>query len=68
MLRMRLKQGIAFADYAARFGRSFQGDFTDALRDCEKAGLIERTEAGIAPTIKGFDLQNALIGMLLDRL
>lgn len=68
MLRMRLKRGIAFADYAARFGRSFEGDFADALRSCEMAGLIEQTHAGIAPTIKGFDLQNALIGMLLESL
>ena len=68
MLRMRLKQGIAFADYAARFGRSFEDDFADALRGCEKAGLIERTAQGIAPATKGFDLQNALIGMLLERL
>jgi len=68
MLRMRLKRGIAFADYAARFGRSFEDDFADALLGCEKAGLIERTHAGISPTIKGFDLQNALIVMLLDRL
>jgi len=68
MLHMRLKRGIAFADYAARFGRSFEDDFADALCSCEKAGLIEQTEEGIAPTIKGFDLQNALIGMLLERL
>lgn len=68
MLRLRLRQGIAFDDYAARFGRSFPDDFADALCACQKAGLIERTAQGILPTLQGFDLQNALIGILLERL
>jgi len=68
MLGLRLKQGISFADYAARFARSFPDDFEGALRVCEKAGLIERTSGAIFPTLRGFDLQNALIGAFLERL
>ena len=68
MLRLRLRQGISFADYAARFERSFPNDFADALGACQKAGLIGQTAQGIFPTLRGFDLQNALIGTFLERL
>jgi oxygen-independent coproporphyrinogen-3 oxidase len=68
MLRLRLARGLEFADYAARFGGDFVDGMEDAIRVCENAGLIVRTEAGIAPTARGFDLQNALIGEFLKRL
>jgi oxygen-independent coproporphyrinogen-3 oxidase len=68
MLRLRLKQGISFADYKARFGRSFISDFAAALKVCENAGLIVQKEQGIFPTLRGFDLQNTLIGAFLERL
>jgi oxygen-independent coproporphyrinogen-3 oxidase len=68
MMSLRLKQGISFADYKARFGRSFISDFAAALEVCENAGLIVQTEQGIFPTLRGFDLQNTLIGAFLKRL
>ena len=66
MLRLRLKTGIRFDDYEARFGHNFRSDFENAIRVCQKAGLIEQNTQGIIPTVKGFDLQNVLIGEFLE--
>lgn len=68
MLRLRLKSGIAFADYQSRFGTRFGDDFAPALEKTLRAGLITADRAGIYPTLKGFDLQNALIGEYIKKL
>jgi len=65
MLRLRLAKGISFADYTAHFGHEFTDKFADAIRICGEAGLIRQTQQGITPTVKGFDLQNTLIGEFL---
>ncbi len=65
MLRLRLKDGIAYADYDERFGEAFEDRFGSAVRFCEKAGLLTQTKSGIAPTVKGFDLQNSLISQFI---
>lgn len=61
MLRLRLKSGIDFAGFEKRFGFSFADRFAEQIETAKKAGLIERDEHGIYPTLSGFDLQNALI-------
>ena len=68
MLRLRLEQGIAFDDYAQRFGQDFIHKYCKAIDIVEKAGLIVRNEKGIAPTLKGFDLQNTLITELIKEI
>ncbi len=68
MLRLRLNEGIIFADYFEKFGSNFIEEFDKSVRFCTKAGLIVLTENGIAPTVKGFDLQNSLIGKFLNDL
>ncbi len=68
MLRLRLKQGLKFDDYARRFGWEFAVEFEKAIRICGKAGLITASEKGISPTVKGFDLQNSLIGEFLEHI
>ena len=68
MLRLRLNEGINFADYFEKFGSSFIRDFDKPVQFCTNAGLIILTKNGIAPTVKGFDLQNSLIGKFLNDL
>lgn len=68
MLRLRLKSGIEFADYQSRFGTRFEDDFAPALQTTLRAGLVTADGAGIYPTLKGFDLQNALIGEYIKKL
>ena len=68
MLRLRLNEGIEFADYFEKFGSDFVEEFDNSVRFCTNAGLIILTENGIAPTVKGFDLQNSLIGKFLNDL
>ena len=61
MLRLRLAEGIRFADFQARFGTDFETTYAEAIEKTTKAGLIEKNGLGITPTVKGFDLQNTLI-------
>ena len=62
MLRLRLEKGINVVEYQARFGKDFFEQFAQPIAAAVNAGLITNDAAGIRPTIKGFDLQNALIG------
>ncbi len=68
MLRLRLREGIRFEDYRKRFGCDFISSYKDAVEKTQKAGLITVNADGICPTIKGFDLQNALIGEYIKKL
>ena len=68
MLRLRLTQGICAADYQDRFGEDFFIRFAEPIETAEKAGLIRKTAEGIKPTLKGFDLQNTLIGEFVGKL
>jgi oxygen-independent coproporphyrinogen-3 oxidase len=65
MLRLRLKQGIIFSDFNSRFNLDFEKTFGRPIEFSQSAGLITRDELGIYPTLKGFDLQNTLIGEFL---
>ncbi len=68
MLRLRLRKGIEFEDFEKRFKNSFLSRFEEAVSKTQKAGLITVDKAGIRPTLKGFDLQNALIGEYIKKL
>lgn len=68
MLRMRLRQGIDFEDYRKRFGNDFFSSFATAIEKTQKAGLVTLDSHGVRPTLKGFDLQNALIGEYIKKL
>ncbi len=61
MLRLRLKRGISFSDYYRRFGADLLKIFKEPISFSISNGLITQDEYGIYPTLKGFDLQNALI-------
>ncbi len=68
MLRLRLSQGIDYNDFLKRFGCDFLSRFEEAVSKTQKAGLISVDNAGVRPTLKGFDLQNALIGEYIKKL
>lgn len=61
MLRLRLKRGIDFSDYEARFKSSFIKEFAEPVSLAENAGLIRKYRNKVIPTLKGFDMQNTLI-------
>ncbi len=64
MLRLRLADGVRFADYAARFGQPFP----DAWRRRAKAlpaSLICCDEQGMHLTREGFLVSNAILGQVL---
>ena len=67
MLRLRLAEGIRFEDYQKRFHTDFLTTFAHAVAQMQAAGLIETNAKGIRPTLKGFDLQNTLIGEFLKK-
>jgi oxygen-independent coproporphyrinogen-3 oxidase len=68
MLYLRLKDGLSFSDYKNHFQQDFQEEFAKEIKKASKAGLIIKTSLGIIPTIRGFDLQNALIGEFMKKI
>ena len=68
MLQLRLKEGLSFSDYQKHFRQDFQNEFAKEIKKVSQAGLIIKTSLGIIPTIKGFDLQNALIGEFMKKI
>jgi oxygen-independent coproporphyrinogen-3 oxidase len=68
MLRLRLRQGISFADFSRCFGKDFMNSFQSAVEKTSHAGVITTDSEGIRPTLKGFALQNALIGEYIKKL
>jgi oxygen-independent coproporphyrinogen-3 oxidase len=68
MLRLRLASGVDAADYKECFGKDFFTQFEQPVITAQKAGLIAVHAQGIRPTLKGFDLQNALIVEFIKKL
>ncbi len=65
MLRLRLNNGIRFAEYKEKFSANFQEMYAAAIEKACAYELITRDEWGIYPTLKGFNLQNQLV-LLFD--
>lgn len=61
---LRLRDGIAEATYAARFGRDLRRDFGPQLDRLMERGLVTHAEGRYWPTRLGFDLNNE-IGLAL---
>jgi oxygen-independent coproporphyrinogen-3 oxidase len=68
MLRLRLAKGIDETDYTQRFHEEFFCRFADSIQIVKNAGLISVDAMGIRPTLKGFDLQNTLIGEFIKKI
>jgi len=68
MLRLRLASGIDATDFSARFGGDFWTRFAQPIGRVQAAGLIRRSAQGVEPTLRGFDLQNTLIGEFMKNI
>jgi oxygen-independent coproporphyrinogen-3 oxidase len=62
MLRLRLAQGLDFADFAARMGRDAREIFAEPITKLERLGLIEIDERSARLTEKGWDVADAIAG------
>lgn len=68
MLKLRLKNGFSFFDYKSRFGEDFLERFRKEVLHVYELGLITLDDRGIAPTRRGFDLQNQLVAEMIRNL
>ena len=65
MLRMRLFDGIELADFAHRFGSSFEDAYGDTDR-LVAAGFLQKNKERIAFSEKGMRVSNAILSEWLD--
>ncbi|MEA4852921.1 MAG: radical SAM family heme chaperone HemW [Christensenella sp.] len=68
MLKLRLKRGFMLYDYKNRFGEDFLDVFKKEFETAEREGLAKLKDDCIVPTARGFDLQNRLVGILIQNL
>ena len=55
-------------DYKNRFGEDFLDAFKKEFETAEREGLAKLKDDCIVPTARGFDLQNRLVGILIQNL
>ncbi|HBU12567.1 MAG TPA: coproporphyrinogen III oxidase [Clostridiales bacterium] len=67
MLKMRLKQGIAYREYFDLFGEQFEKGRARQIEKAMKYGLVYMDERGVRPTAKGFALQSTLVHVLTEK-
>jgi len=65
ILGLRLVEGVAFDEFAARHGTSIDAAYGDVVREFEGYGLLERTPASLRLTRRGRLLSNELFQRLL---
>ena len=68
MLALRLSEGLIFADYESRFGKSLPESIIKEAGLLEKHGLLTVDGEKIALTKQGFLLSNAVICRLLEKI
>jgi len=68
MLKLRLKGGFSLYDYKSKFGEDFLEKFQKEFQSAAACGLIAYEDGNIIPTAKGFDLQNVLVGKLIQNI
>ena len=66
MLRMRLAEGVRFADFEVRFGIAFDEYFGSSLRYASDPTLVHRDTASISFTPAGMRVSNAILSEWLD--
>ena len=66
MLRLRLSEGLNFAEYQEMFGEKISDDAIEKMKKYEKAGLLVIDDLGIRLTPEGFLLSNMIIGEMLE--
>jgi oxygen-independent coproporphyrinogen-3 oxidase len=65
MLRLRLSQGVAFADYAERWGRDAREDYSDELARLSKVGLLVIDDARFVLSDAGLAVADAIASEFL---
>jgi oxygen-independent coproporphyrinogen-3 oxidase len=65
MLRLRLSDGVNFAEYASRFGRDAREDYADALGRLTALHLIEVDDRGFRLTETGIPVADAVAAEFL---
>ncbi len=65
MLRLRLRDGLIFADYSKRYEKEFSTEILEKARFFEKQGLMNVTDNSISLTREGFLLSNTIISELI---
>lgn len=65
LLRLRLTEGIRFADYAARFGHPFPDGLRKKLVRLADGGYLRLWEEGFSLTLQGFLVSNAILAELI---
>ena len=66
MLRLRLREGIAYEAFGTRFGKDFRALFSERLRPFAERGLVVMDEERCYLTVEGMFLSNAILVELLD--
>ena len=66
MLRMRLADGVRFADFSERFGVSFETVFGERLKKIGVGNLLTHSADYIAFTSEGMRVSNAILSEILD--
>ena len=66
MLALRLREGLIFSEYEARFNRPVSDKLIEAARLLGKNGLCTVSDKAIALTVKGFLVSNSVIAYLSE--
>ncbi len=66
MLRFRLTDGLNLADFARRFGVSFEALYGGKLLKYVKNGFVERREGSYALTVAGMFVSNYILSDILE--
>jgi oxygen-independent coproporphyrinogen-3 oxidase len=66
MLRLRLSEGLDFAEYERKFNEKLSKTIIEKMKKYQKADLLHIDDKGIRLTPKGFLLSNVIIGEMLE--
>ena len=58
MLRLRLTEGLKFADFKNKFSKDFKEIYVEQIKGLLKNNLLEMDDGGIRLTKRGMDLSN----------
>jgi oxygen-independent coproporphyrinogen-3 oxidase len=65
MLRLRLAEGVRFADYRRRFGRDAREDYSEPIARMSRVGLITVGEEGLRLSESGIPVADGVAGEFL---
>ena len=66
-LRLRTAEGLDPAAFSRRFGISFEKRFGKLVQELEAEGLLQRSDHGWAPTVRGMRFADHVAGRFIER-